>query len=92
MTEQMIETIERDPLLNTPFLRRIREEGRDEGRVALRQSILDTLMLRFDPPVTHYRRIEYQLAETTDLGRLQKFLLAALRAPDVAEFEQALAG
>jgi hypothetical protein len=38
MAEQLIETIERDPLLNTPFLRRIRDEGRDEGRVALRQS------------------------------------------------------
>lgn len=91
MTEQMIETLERDPLLNTPFLRRIRDEGRDEGRVALRQSILDTLMVRFDPPITRYRRIETQLAETADLGQLQKFLLAVLRASDVADFEQALA-
>jgi hypothetical protein len=54
--------IERDLMLDTPFLRRIREEGwaegLDEGRTeglaeglaAMRQGVLDALAERFDPP------------------------------------------
>jgi hypothetical protein len=49
-------------------------------------------MMRFDPPITRYRRIENQLAEVADLGRLQKFMLAVLHAADLADFEQALVG
>jgi hypothetical protein len=33
MAERLITRIERDPWLNTPFLRRLRTEGRVEGRV-----------------------------------------------------------
>ena len=85
-------------MLDTPFLRRIREEGwtegldegRTEGLAAMRQSVLDVLAERFDPPATHYRRIEAQLETTTDLEQLRALLQAAIRATDVADFEQAL--
>jgi flagellar biosynthesis/type III secretory pathway protein FliH len=89
-------------MLDTPFLRRIREEGRteglDEGRTeglteglaAMRRSVLDALAERFDPPATHYRRIEAQLETITNLEQLRALLQAAIRATDVADFEHAL--
>jgi hypothetical protein len=91
MVEKLVEAIEQEPLLNTPFLRRIREEGRTEGRVALRQSVLDTVATRFDPPITHYRRLAARLEDISDFGRLRDLLQAALRANDLAGVEQALA-
>jgi hypothetical protein len=37
--------------LDTPYLRRIREEGREEGALAMRRrDILQALELRFGPP------------------------------------------
>ena len=38
-------------LLDTPYLRRIREEGREEGALEMRRnSIIEALTLRFAPP------------------------------------------
>ncbi len=95
MTEQLLETIDRDPLLDTPFLRRIRQEGRAEvlaeGLTALRESVLEALTVRFDPPATHYQRIEAQLGTVNNVSRLRDLLRAALRAANLANFEQALA-
>ena len=93
-----MEAIDRDLMLDTPFLRRIREEARVEGHVAgleeglttLRQSILDVLAARFDPSVTCYRRIEAQLETIADPEQLRSVLQAAIRATDVADFEQTL--
>jgi len=34
----------------------------------MRQSILDVVTARFDPPATHYRRIEAQLEKIADLN------------------------
>ncbi len=90
MVEKLVEAIEQEPLLNTPFLRRIREEGRTEARVALRQGVLDTVATRFDPPITHYQRIAARLENISDFGRLRDLLQAALRANDLAGVEQAL--
>jgi hypothetical protein len=98
MVEKLVEAIERDLMLDTPFLRRIREEGwtegldegRTEGLAAMRQSVLDVLAERFDPPATRYRRTEAQLETTTDLEQLRALLQVAIRATDVADFEQAL--
>ena len=91
MTEQLLETIDRDLMLDTPFLRRIRQEGRAEGWAALRLGVLDALALRLDPPATRYRRIEVQLGAINDGDRLRNLLQAALRAANLADFEQALA-
>jgi predicted transposase YdaD len=90
MAERLVEAMERDLMLDTPFLRRIREEGRAEGLAAMRQGVLDVLAERFDPPATHYRRIQAQLETITDLEQLRALLQAAIRATDVADFEQAL--
>ncbi|MBM4464396.1 MAG: hypothetical protein FJ014_02315 [Chloroflexi bacterium] len=106
MAERLMEAIDRDLMLDTPFLRRIREEARAEGRMAgraeghvegleeglttLRQSILDVLAARFDPSVTYYRRIEAQLETIADPKQLRSVLQAAIRATDVADFEQTL--
>jgi hypothetical protein len=94
MDERMIDREEL--LLDTPFLRRIREEGRTEGRAegraeaalaARRRSILDVLVVRFDPPVSVYQQIERQLATITDEAHLAQLLAAAVRAESVADFQ-----
>ena len=90
MAERLLEAIERDLMLDTPLLRRIREEGRAEGLAAMRQGVLDLLAERFDPPATHYRRIQAQLETITDLEQLRALLQAAIRATDVADLKQAL--
>ncbi len=97
MAERLIARIERDPWLNTPFLRRLRAEGRTEGRIegetrGLTEALLDTLTIRLAPPAPTYRRLETQVAGLTDPARLRELLGVALRATDVAEFEAALAG
>ena len=100
--EEMVAMVERmidreELLLDTPFLRRIREEGRAEGRAeegrteaalaARRRSILDVLVVRFDPPVSVYQQIERQLATITDEAHLAQLLAAAVRAESVADFQ-----
>jgi predicted transposase YdaD len=102
MTERLLEAIDHGLMMDTPFLRRIREEARvearaegrieglTEGLTTLRQSILDVLAARFDPSVTCYRRIEAQLETIADPKQLRSVLQAAIRATDVADFERAL--
>lgn len=99
MVEQLVKAIEHEPLLNTPLLRRVREEGRgegwSEGRVEGRvdgmiESILDVLTTRLGPSVSTYRRLERRLASITDLGLLRDLLQAAARADDITDFEKIL--
>src|SRR5215510_6096428 len=95
--EEIIAMVERlidreELLLDTPFLRRIREEGRAEGRAeavlaARRSSLLDVLVVRFDPPVSVYQQIERQLGTITDEAQLAQLLVAAVRAESVADFQ-----
>ena len=103
--EEMVAMVERmidreELLLDTPFLRRIREEGRAEGRdegreegrteaalAARRRSLLDVLVVRFDPPVSVYQQTERQLATITDEAHLAQLLAAAVRAESVADFQ-----
>jgi len=106
--EEMIAMVERlidreELLMDTPFLRRIRAEGREEGRAearaeghaegvleARRRSILDVLIVRFDPPVSVYQQIERQLETITDEAHLTQLLAAVVRAESVADFQAAL--
>jgi len=97
-----VEAIDHDLMLDTPFLRRIREEARvealaegrieglTEGLTTLRQSILDVLAARFDPSVTCYRRIGAQLETIADPKQLRFVLQAAIQAADIAGFERTL--
>ena len=99
----LMEAKDQGLLVDTPFLRRVREKGRAEelaegqeklaqAVIALRQSVLDTWTLRFNPPVIQFRSVEAQLETINDPERLHALLQAALRAADMAEFEQALKG
>jgi predicted transposase YdaD len=101
MVERLIDREEL--LLDTPFLRRLRQEGRQEGReegrqegrqegllAARRRSILDVLVVRFDPPVSVYQQIERQLETITDETLLTQLLAAAIRAKSVADLQAAM--
>ena len=53
---------------------------RAEGALmARRQSILDVLRFRFDPPVSVYQQLERYLETITDEAQLEKLLAVAAR-------------
>jgi predicted transposase YdaD len=89
MLEKLIDT--EGLLMDTPFLRRIRtrsrEEGREEGR---RESILDLLVLRFDPSASLFRTIEKLLAPIDNEAELERLFAAAVRSPSVTDFHKTL--
>jgi hypothetical protein len=90
--EEMIAMVERlleegGLLLDTPFLRRMRAEG---ALMARRQSILDALRLRFDPPISVYKQLERYLETITDEVRLEKLFAVAVRGESVADFQAAM--
>jgi flagellar biosynthesis/type III secretory pathway protein FliH len=67
-------------------------EGQREGQVAgvllaRRRSILDVLVVRFDPPASVYQQVERALETCTDELRLTRLLAAAVRAENVAAFQ-----
>jgi hypothetical protein len=62
-----------------------------EGALAARRhSILDVLVVRFDPPSSVYQQIERQLETITDEAHLAQLLAAATRLESVAAFQAAL--
>ena len=101
MVERLIDREEL--LLDTPFLRRIRAEARAEGRAegraearaegalaTRRRSILDVLVVRFDPRASVYQQIERQLETITDEAQLTQLLATVIRVESVADFQAAL--
>jgi len=87
--EEMIAMVERlleddGLLLDTPFLRRLRAEG---ALTARRQSILDALRLRFDPPVSVYQQLERYLETVTDEAQLDKLFAVAVRGENLVDFQ-----
>ena len=56
----------------------------------VRQSILDVLRLRFDPPVSVYQQLERYLETITDEAQLEKLLAVAVRGENVADFQAAM--
>jgi hypothetical protein len=90
--EEMIAMVERlleedGLLLDTPFLRRMRAEG---ALMARRQSILDALRLRFDPPISVYQQLERYLETVTDEAQLEKLFAVAVRGENLADFQAAM--
>jgi len=85
MVERLLE--EDGLLLDTPYLRRMRAEG---ALMARRQSVLDVLRLRFDPPVSVYQQLERYLETITDEAQLEKLLAVAVRGESVADFQAAM--
>lgn len=89
MIQTMIE--EEELLMNTPFLRRIREEGRIQGaQMTRRQDILDTLIWRFDPSAAFYRDVQKILANIHEDADLERLFATAVRAPSLNDFQSAL--
>ncbi len=84
-----------DELLNTPYLRRIRHEGHEEGLAVgkelgllegLREAVLEAITVRFNPPIVEYRQVSRQLTQLTRREQLQNLLTTALQAGTMAEF------
>jgi hypothetical protein len=91
MTERLIEAMGEGLLVDTPYLRRIREKSRAEGRdEGLAAAIANVLATRFDLSMRAYHQLEQRLLVITDAYRLQALLQTAVLTPDVASFEQAL--
>lgn len=99
MTKRILE-LEEEELFDSPFLRGIREEsmkiGREEGIQtgieighlrALREYILDTLEIRFNPPIGLYRRVERIIATINDEITLHTLFTQTLRAENFDEFQ-----
>jgi predicted transposase YdaD len=127
MLEELID--EEELLLDTPFLQRIRNQGREKGReegreeghtkgltkgreeghtkglakgreegekigfvTALWRTILEALVLRFDPPASLYKQVEAELTKLTNETDLQRLFAVVIRGETIAEFQAALRG
>jgi predicted transposase YdaD len=66
------------------------QEGVQEGIQALRASLVDILLERFDVSEAQCQRIEERLQKIDDLDKLRGLLLTLVRAPNAVVFEQAL--
>ena len=82
-------------LLDTPYLHRIREEGREEGRLEgvltmRRRAILQALELRFSPPEPLAQQVAQHLEQITDEDRLETLFAAVIRSDTAAAFQTAL--
>ncbi|OAD24128.1 hypothetical protein THIOM_000019 [Candidatus Thiomargarita nelsonii] len=56
--------------------------------ITRRRSLLDVLVLRFDPPSSLYRQIEQDLLNFTDKARLKKLL--AVQSEDMTAFQRVM--
>jgi predicted transposase YdaD len=86
-------------LLDTPYLQRIREAGREEGReagreegilVARRHSIVNALMLRFAPSAAVLQQVTQQVETLTDEAAMERLFAAAIRCASLEEFLAAM--
>lgn len=75
-------------LLNTPYLRRIRAEGALEVR---RRCIVETVALRFAPPLEVLQQMRQLLEARSEDAALAQLFTAVIRSTSLAEFQEALA-
>lgn len=101
MIENLVENEEF--LIDSPYLRRLRErarlealtEGRAEGRAegvlaARRKDILNVLVWRFDPPASVYQQIENVLERIIDEELLNALHKSAVQSGELADFQKFL--
>jgi hypothetical protein len=89
MVEKLIE--EEGLLMDTPFLRRLREQSRQEGELlSQRRAILNVIVWRFNPPVLAYQQVEKTLAGITNEDVLEIVLKTAAQAQTFEEFQTSL--
>jgi hypothetical protein len=91
MTTMIENLLEQDELLNTPYLRRIRKEGREEGTIlTIRRKVLDAVLFRFQLSLLESQRLEQQLLTINNEGQLDKLFFAALRSEQLSAFQAVL--
>jgi len=95
MAEQLIEAMDRGLMMDTPFLRRIREEGRTEGQAegevrGRRATILDILLTRFELSHHAVQQFEVRIEQIESLTVLQKLGIEATQVETAEEFAQVL--
>jgi len=89
MVEKLIE--QEGLLMDTPFLRRLREKAHDESRQETRrQDILNALILRFDPTTSVYREIEKSVTKINNDAALERLFAAAVKAGALVDFQETL--
>jgi len=90
MVERLLE--DETLLLDTPYLRRIREEGREEGALEMRRrSIEEAVRLRFAPPPEVLQQVRQALEAHHEEAALAQLFTAAIGSTSLAEFQEALA-
>jgi hypothetical protein len=78
-------------LLDSPYLRRIREEGREEGALAVwRRSIVEAVTLRFAPPPEVLQWVRQSLETRSEEDALAQLFTVAIGSASLAEFQEAL--
>ncbi len=103
MAERLLDPLD-EYLLKLPAQQRIlrmgREEGREEGREqgreegvleGLREAIEEIIVQRFDPSAREYRQVSRRLKDLASEELLQRVLIAAVQAEDMAAFTSRLA-
>jgi uncharacterized protein YdiU (UPF0061 family) len=88
MVEKLLEEIE-TLLIDTLYLRRMREKGREEGvqsgrEERLREAILEAVVRHFNPPAVEYQELQRHLEAIHQPETLQQILLALFDAPNTA--------
>lgn len=96
MVESVVKEIGGELYIDSPYLRRIRAEGRAEGveqgiERGLRRATLNAVLARFDLSMSAYERIERQLEAINDDDLLDELHQAAIRAETLEAFEETLA-
>jgi hypothetical protein len=88
MVERLLE--DETLLFDTPYLRRIREQGREEGPLAARRrSIVNALTLRFAPSAAVLQQVAQYVEPLTDEAAIERLFAAAMRSASLAEFQAA---
>jgi hypothetical protein len=96
MIDMIEKMIARDNLLlDTPYIRRWRDEGFKEGLekgslIAYRRNLLDVLMLRFEPSLPVYHEIEKGLSTITNERKLNTLLTTAVQSSDLTAFKNVM--
>lgn len=88
MMEQLLEADE--SVLNTPYLRRHRNELEVARAKIKQEDILEVVAVKLDPPATIYREIEKQVAQISNPIYLNEIFSTALQTDNIADVQRVL--
>lgn len=67
------------------------EKGMEKGELKnQRRTILNALILRFDPPVSFYQQVEAYLSGISDRSTLEKLFATVIQGQGLSDFQSAL--